>query len=66
MMSYARACACACVHVCAYAHGWDAPSHDPPPPSTHPPTPQGLGPPGIIQNSIALELIKIFQFCLKI
>ena len=37
----------------------------PPPPSTHPPTPQG-GTPGIIQNSIALELIEIFQFCLKI
>ena len=35
-----------------------------PPLSTHPPTSQGA--PGISQNSIALELIKIFQFCLKI
>ena len=53
-------CACMCVHVCACAHGWDAPSHHPPPPS-----PRG-GTPRIIQNSIALELIEIFQFCLKI
>ena len=45
------------VHVCA-------PS-PPPSPSTHPPPPRG-GTPGISQNSIALELIKIFQFCLKI
>ena len=37
----------------------------PPPPSTHPPHPPG-GTPRIIQNSIALELIEIFQFCLKI
>ena len=37
-------------------------------PHPHPPTPYppGWGTPGIIQNSIALELIKIFQFCLKI
>ena len=54
---------CVCPHACA--RGWGAPSHHPSPPSTHPPTPQG-GTPGIIQNSIALELIKIFQFCLKI
>ena len=39
------------------------PLHHPPPPSTHPPPP---GTPGIIKNSIALELIEIFQFCLKI
>ena len=26
----------------------------------------GWGTPGISQNSIALELIEIFQFCLKI
>ena len=32
--------------------------------STYPPPPGG-GPP-ISQNSIALELIEIFQFCLKI
>ena len=25
-----RACACACMHAHACAHGWDAPSHHPP------------------------------------
>ena len=59
MMSYVR------VHVHACACVWEAPSHHLPPTYTHPPTPQG-GTPGISQNSIALELIKIFQFCLKI
>ena len=56
-----------CAHVCVCAHGWGAPPHHPPPPFTHPPPPhpQG-GTPRIIQNSIALELIEIFQFCLKI
>ena len=49
--------ACVCVHVCACAHVWGAPSHHPPPPG---------GTPGISQNSIALELIEIFQFRLKI
>ena len=58
-------CACTCVHAHACAHVWGAPSHHPPPPSTHLPTPQG-GTPGISQNSIALQLIEIFQFCLKI
>ena len=47
----------ACVHACACACGWGVPSHHPPPPR---------GTPGIMQNSIALELIEIFQFCLKI
>ena len=56
LMSYA------CVHVCA--HVWEAPSHHPHP---HPPTPQPRGgTPRISQNSIVLELIEIFQFCLKI
>ena len=41
MMSYVRACVCACVHVHAYARGWGAPSHHPPPPSTHPLPPRG-------------------------
>ena len=56
MMSYmhARACMRMCVHVC----GGD--------PVTTPPHPPGWGTPGISQNSIALELIEIFQFCLKI
>ena len=63
MMSYACACMCTCMHACACAHGLGAPTHHPAP---HPPT-QHLsgGTPGIIQNSIALELIEIFQFCLK-
>ena len=50
------------MHACACV--WGAPSHHPPPPSIHPPPPRGT--PGISQNSIALELIEIFQFCLKI
>ena len=41
-----------------------APFHHPSCPSTHPPPPGGT--PRISQNSIALELIEIFQFCLKI
>ena len=58
-------CSCMFVHACACACVWDAPSHHPPPPSTHP-LPPVWGTPRIIQNSIALELIEIFQFCLKI
>ena len=64
MMSYMCTCVCMCVHAHACACGWGAPSHHPP---SHPPTPQHPGgTPRIIQNSIALELIEIFQFCLKI
>ena len=44
MMSYVRVHACACIHACACACVWEAPSHHPPPTSTHLPTPQG-GPP---------------------
>ena len=59
------ACACMCVHacvcVCMCVGGTLSP---PPPPSTHPFTPRGT--PRITQNSIALELIEIFQFRLKI
>ena len=58
-------CACACVRTGACARVGGTPTHHPTPPSTHPPTPQG-GTPGISQNSIALELIEIFQFRLKI
>ena len=60
---------CVCMRICVHAYsscacGWDAPSHHPHP---HPPTPHPPGgTPRIIQNSIALELIEIFQFCLKI
>ena len=57
MMSYA--CACACMIMCV--GGTLSPLltliHPPPPPR---------GTPRISQNSIALELIEIFQFCLKI
>ena len=55
-----RTCACmrACVHVC-----W---GHTLTTPHPHPPTPSPGGTPGISQNSIALELIEIFQFRLKI
>ena len=66
-----------CVHV--HVHMCGGTLSPPPPTSTHPPThihphphphpptppPRG-GTPGISQNSIALELIKIFQFRLKI
>ena len=63
IMSYVHAC----MHMCVYVRKVTLsppPPHPPtpPPPSTHPPG----GKPGIIQNSIALELIEIFQFCLKI
>ena len=56
---------CACMHARACAHVWGDPVTTPHP---HPPTPHspGWGTPGISQNSIALELIEIFQFCLKI
>ena len=55
---YMRACTCVCT--------WVGCTLSPPPTPIHPaPQPPG-GTPGIIQNSIALELIEIFQFCLKI
>ena len=56
---------CMCVRVCACAHVWGTPSHHPHPYPPTPPPPRG-GTPRINQNSIALELIKIFQFLLKI
>ena len=57
MMSYVR------VRACAHVGGTLSPSPTPIHPPPHPP---GWGTPGISQNSIALELIEIFQFCLKI
>ena len=51
-------CMCMCVHMCG-GHPLTTPT-----PSTHLPPPGGT--PGISQNSIALELIEIFQFRLKI
>ena len=63
-------CARVCVRARACAHVWGSPPHHPRPPSPHPihppPHPPGGWTPGISQNSIALELIEIFQFCLKI
>ena len=61
MMSYVRVRAWACVCRCVGGTLSPPPTHIHPPP--HPP---GWGTPGISQNSIALELIEIFQFCLKI
>ena len=58
--AYMHVCVCMC--VCTLVGCTLSP---PPTPSTHPPHPPG-GMPGIIQNSIALELIEIFQFYLKI
>ena len=67
---------CTCVHVCVHISGVHPPTTPlpiqgctlpppptPPPLSTYPPM---GGTSGISQNSIALELIEIFQFCLKI
>ena len=53
---------CMCVHACACVWGHHLTTLTPIHPPPHPPG----GTPGISQNSIALELIKIFQFCLKI
>ena len=60
---------CMCMHVCACMHACvhGTPPYTPiptPTPSIHLPPPGGT--PRIGQNSITLELIKIFQFCLKI
>ena len=65
MMSYVcvRACTCVCAHACAHVWGDPVTTPHPHPPTPHPP---GWGTPRISQNSIALELIEIFQFCLKI
>ena len=61
-----------CIHVCAWmcmhahgcAHVWGYP-HAPRHPPTHLSLPRATGSPKH-QNSMSLELIKIFQFCLKI
>ena len=62
-------CACTCVHIHASACMCMCVGGTLSPPLTHihpPPHPPGWGTPGISQNSITLELIEIFQFCLKI
>ena len=58
MHVHMRACTCMCT--------WVGCTLSPPPTPIHPPPHPPGGTPGIIQNSIALELIEIFQFCLKI
>ena len=60
----ARVRACACVHMRVHVcKGYPLTTPHPHPPT--PPPPKG-GTPRISQNSIALELIEIFQFRLKI
>ena len=58
----------ACVHVCACVCAWDTPHI--PTPTLIPKHPSAIPPggwtPRISKNSITLELIKIFQFRLKI
>ena len=59
---------CTCVHVHACPCMWGHPPFPQMPPDTHPPTcplPRATGSPKH-QNSISLELIEIFWFCLKI
>ena len=56
---------CVHVHVCACMCTCGG-TFSPPPTPIHPPPPTPGGTPGITQNSIALELIEIFQFHLKI
>ena len=60
--------ACMRVRVCACVFMGHPPTHPYPPPApcTHPPPPPGGWTPRISKNSITLELIKIFQFRLKI
>ena len=63
-----HACACMHAHACMHVHVHVCGGYPLTTPHPHPPTlpsPRG-GTPGINQNSIALELIKIFQFRLKI
>ena len=59
--------ACMCVHACVCVCAWDTPGTPIPTPTPmHPSaTPPGWTP-RISKNSITLELIKIFQFRLKI
>ena len=56
------------VHACACIRAWDNPTHTHTYPHPHPPIchPPGGWTPGITENSITLQLNKIFQFCLKI
>ena len=53
------------IHVCMCMHAYAYMCMCVGGPCHHPPSPRGVTP-GISQNSIALELIEIFKFCLKI
>ena len=61
-------CVCVCVYMHVCMHAWDTPSCTHTHPHLHPSICHPLGgwTPRISKNSITLELIKIFQFCLKI
>ena len=62
-----RMCVCVCVRACVCVCMCVGGTPSPPPIPIHPPPhPPEWGTPEISQNSIALELIEIFQFCLKI
>ena len=62
-----HACACVHLHACACVCMCVWGTLSPPPTPIHPPPhPPRMGTPRITQNSIALELIEIFQFRLKI
>ena len=56
---------CTCVQVRVHVHVDGVHPLTTPTP-IHPPSHPSGGIPGIIQNSLALELIKVIQFCLKI
>ena len=54
-------------HTCVHMHAWHVLGDSVTTPTPiHPPLHPPGGTPRISQNSIALELIEIFQFCLKI
>ena len=65
---HVRVCVHVCVFVCMCVCMGHPPTHPYPPPTPmHPSaTPPGGWTPRISKNSITLELIKIFQFRLKI
>ena len=66
-LTYIWVCVCmrACMHVIVcMVHGASLQIPTPTPNPIHPPANAQGGPPGISQNSITLELIKIIQFCL--
>ena len=60
ILVHACVCVCVCACMCTCVESTLSPPHT----HIHPPPPGGT--PGISQNSIALELIEIFQFRLKI